>query len=104
VTGIMFKTAATEQKFQEIKAFYQAYNEAVAYINTHSLEDIQLILTEEIGFPESLIRSVRLPAYTPAQMPQNKDIQATVDWLQGKGLIPAGFSTVDLFDARFVQP
>jgi NitT/TauT family transport system substrate-binding protein len=104
VTGIMFKTASIEQKFQEIKAFYQAYNEAVEYIKTHPVEDIRKILTEDIGFPEPLVNSVQLPAYTPAQLPQAKDIQAVVNWLQGKELISAGFSTDNLFDGRFTQP
>jgi NitT/TauT family transport system substrate-binding protein len=104
VTGIMFKTTSIEQKFQEIKSFYKAYNEAVEYIKTHSLEDIRTILTEDIGFPEPLAHSVQLPAYTPAQLPQPKDIQAVVDWLQKKELIPSGFSTGGLFDERFVQP
>jgi NitT/TauT family transport system substrate-binding protein len=104
VTGIMFKTAAIEQKFQEIKAFYQAYNESVEYIKTHPVEDLRNILIEDIGFPEPLVGFVQLPAYTPAQLPRSKDIQAVVSWLQGKELIPAGFSTDHLFDERFVQP
>jgi NitT/TauT family transport system substrate-binding protein len=103
VTGIMFQTASTQTKFDAIKAFYRAYNEAVEYIYAHPLADIQSILTADIGFPESLVPSVQLPAYTSAQMPQEKDIQAVVSWLEGKGLIPAGFSTDDLFDKRFVQ-
>jgi NitT/TauT family transport system substrate-binding protein len=103
VTGIMFKSASINHKFREIKAFYQAYNEAVEYINTHPIEDLQTILTHDVGFPETLARSVRLPAYTSAQMPQEKDVQAVVDWLQGKNLIPAGFSAAGLFDNRFVQ-
>jgi NitT/TauT family transport system substrate-binding protein len=104
VTGIMFKTTSTEKKFREIKAFYQAYNEAVEYIKTHPLEDIKSILTEDIHFPESLLNAVRLPDYTPAQLPQTKDIKAVIEWLQGKELIPADFSTDGLFDERFVQP
>jgi NitT/TauT family transport system substrate-binding protein len=103
VTGIMFKTASINQKFDQIKAFYAAYNEAVEYIKTHSIEDIQVILVDDIGFPAPLIGSVRLPDYTLAQMPKATDIQATAEWLQSKGLIPAGFSTQDVLDDRFVQ-
>ncbi|MDR2843469.1 MAG: ABC transporter substrate-binding protein [Candidatus Symbiothrix sp.] len=104
VTGIMFKTDAIDQKQDEIKAFYLAYNEAVEYIKTHTPKDIQTILTTDIGFPEALIGAVRLPDYTLAQMPREKDIQVVSEWLQSKGLIPNGFSTSDLLDGHFVQP
>jgi len=103
VTGIMFKTEVINNKSSEIEAFYQAYNEAVLYIQTHSIEDIQTILVKEIGFPEALARSAKLPTYTLAQTPQEKDIQAVTDWLKGKGLIPADFSTDDILEDRFIQ-
>jgi NitT/TauT family transport system substrate-binding protein len=77
VTGILFKNQVIQQKEKEIKAFYQAYNEAGEYLHTHSVESMKSILTKEIGFPESLIGSVILPHYTPAKMPDRKDIEAT---------------------------
>ena len=103
VTGIMFKTEIINSKSSEIEAFYQAYNEAVQYIHAHSIEDIQTILVKEIGFPEVLVHSVKLPTYTLAQIPQNKDIQVVTDWLKGKGLIPVDFSTDDILESRFTK-
>jgi NitT/TauT family transport system substrate-binding protein len=103
VTGIMFASEAIRQKSSAINAFYLAYNEAVEYINTHKTEDIQTILVNDIGFPESLIHSVALPAYTPAQMPREKDIQVVINWLQEKKLIANDFSISDLLDDRFIQ-
>ncbi|MDR2804187.1 MAG: ABC transporter substrate-binding protein [Dysgonamonadaceae bacterium] len=104
VTGIMFHTQAIDRKSDEIKAFYRDYNEAIEYIHTHSVEDLETVLVEEIGFPKALIASVQLPDYTPAQMPQEKDIQAVCAWLKEKKLIPEHFSTQDLSDKRFIQP
>jgi NitT/TauT family transport system substrate-binding protein len=104
VTGIMFHTQAIDRKSDAIKAFYRAYNEAIEYIHTHPVEDLEAVLVEEIGFPKALIASVQLPDYTPAQMPQEKDIQAVFAWLKEKKLIPEHFSTQDLPDARFIQP
>lgn len=104
VTGIMFKTMALNQKFDQVKAFYAAYNEAVEYIENHSIEDIKPILVNDIGFPEPLIGRVKLPDYTPAQMPEIKDIQATEEWLRGKGLLPSkDLIYENLLDDRFVQ-
>ena len=101
-TGFIFKSNVIKEKETQLKAFYQAYNEAVAYIHSHSIEDIRSILINDVGFPEAMVALVKLPAYTPASMPSDKDIQATVDWLEGKGLIPAGFSTEDLLYNHFI--
>jgi NitT/TauT family transport system substrate-binding protein len=104
LTGFMFKTEAVNQKSEALKAFYLAYNEAVEYIHTHPLDDIRSILVNEIGFPEALVDSVKLPDYTPARMPREKDLNATVEWLKQKDLIPSDFSAEGLADNRFIQP
>ena len=101
--GIMFKTAAIEQKTAAIEAFYSAYNEAVDYIKSHPVEDIKTILTEDIGFPEPLVQSVRLPDYTHAGMPQEKDIHAVTVWLLGKKLIPDNFSGESVLNSQFIK-
>jgi NitT/TauT family transport system substrate-binding protein len=103
VTGIMFQSKAINQKTNEINAFYQAYNEAVEYICSHTVEDIQTILVDEIGFPETLLQSVKLPSYTPAKMPEDNDIQVVIYWLKEKKLIPDDFIAGDVLDNRFIQ-
>jgi NitT/TauT family transport system substrate-binding protein len=103
VTGIMFKTAAIEQKAAAIQAFYKAYNEAVDYIQSHTIEEIKTILTEDIGFPEATVQSVKLPGYTHAGMPREKDIQSVIVWLQEKKLIPENFAAPGVLDNQFIQ-
>jgi NitT/TauT family transport system substrate-binding protein len=104
VTGIMFKTASIDQKFDQIKAFYAAYNEAVEYIKSHSVEDIKDILVNDIGFPEPLIGNVRLPDYTPAQMPKMTDLKETENWLRSKDLLPSkDIIWENCLDDRFIQ-
>jgi NitT/TauT family transport system substrate-binding protein len=103
VTGIMFKTAAIERKTTEIEAFYKAYNEAVDYIRSHSIEEIKTILTDDVGFPEAAIQSVKLPDYTHAGMPQEKDVRSVIAWLQGKKLIPESFTAQSVLDNQFIR-
>ncbi len=102
VTGFVFKTSVIEGKSDALKAFYQAYNEAVSYIREHTVEDLKSILVQDIGFPEALAGSVRLPDYTFARMPREKDIQATINWLKQKELVPSGFSADGLLENRFI--
>ena len=101
-TGIVFKTQTIEEKSEQLKAFYLAYNEAVEYIKSHTIEDIREILINDIGFPPPLVNSVVLPDYTAAAMPSEKDIQATVDWLKAKSLVSDEFTATDLLDNRFI--
>lgn len=103
VTGFVFKTEVINHKNEALKGFYQAYNEAVEYIQSHSAQDLKDILVTEIGFPETLINSVELPDYTSAQMPRDKDIQAAIDWLKSKKLIPSDFSSEDLLDNHLIK-
>ncbi len=103
LTGFIFSSEAIKHKNKQIKAFYQSYNEAVEYIQTHSLNDIKSILINDIGFSPELVDSVKLPHYTSAEMPKDKDIQATLDWLRSKDLIPADFSGQDLLDSSFIS-
>ncbi len=102
VTGIMFGKKAIEEKSKEIQAFYTAYNQGVDYIKTHSVDDIKELLINEVGFPEELLSQVKLPEYTHAQLPTDKDIQTTVDWLKQKNLIPADYSP-KILDSQFIK-
>ncbi len=101
VTGFVFKTEVISNKKSELQAFYKAYNEAVEIILKSAPADFQQILVKEIGFPENLINEVRLPAYTAARAPEDKDIQATIEWLKGKKLIPDDFTSSGLLDNTF---
>lgn len=101
-TGLIFKAAAIEEKQEQLKAFYLAYNEAVAYIQSHPVEDLYPILIQDIGFPENLLDRVHLPHYTKASMPKQNDIEATVAWLKEKGLIADDFRPDGLLDDRFI--
>jgi NitT/TauT family transport system substrate-binding protein len=104
VTGIVFHTRSIDRKTPQLEAFYRAYNEAVAYIRSHSSEALQSVLVTDIGFPEALATTVHLPAYTPAEAPRDADLQAAAAWLKKKKLIPESFSLDELSDTRFIQP
>jgi NitT/TauT family transport system substrate-binding protein len=103
VTGIMFSSKAVSEKAEQIRKFYQAYNKAVEFINTHSIDDYKDILIKEIGFPENSIHSIVLPKYTSAKMPTNNDIRTVIEWLKEKNLINSDFSDKNLLDSNFIS-
>ncbi len=100
VTGIVFTQKAIDNKSAEIRKMYAAYNDGVAYLRAHSIEDIKDILVKEMGFPEALVMQAKTPVYTDAQAPtdSDKDVVAVVEWLSRKGLIAKDFNISDLID------
>lgn len=91
VTGTIFSQKALEEKGTAIEALLEAYNLAVDYINSHPREEWQEILVEEAGIPTELVHQVILPTYTHAELPSQKDIKETIEWLKAKELVPVNY-------------
>ncbi len=91
VTGTIFSQKALEEKGTAIEALLEAYNLAVDYINSHPREEWQEILAEEAGIPTELVHQVILPTYTHAELPSQKDIKETIEWLKAKELVPVNY-------------
>ncbi|MDH6354973.1 NitT/TauT family transport system substrate-binding protein [Dysgonomonas sp. PH5-45] len=103
ITGIMFKEEAINTKAESIKRMYAAYNKGVDYLKTHTVNDIADILEKDLRFKKEIIPSVKLPVYTKAEVPTDKDLQLVTDWLAARGLIDAGFDKASLVDGQFVK-
>lgn len=91
VTGTIFSQKALEEKGTAIEALLEAYNLAADYINSHPREEWQEILVEEAGIPTELVHQVILPTYTHAELPSQKDIKETIEWLKAKELVPVNY-------------
>ena len=103
ITGIMFHQSSINSKQEQIEKMYIAYNKGVDYIKSHPIDDIKDILIKNLGFPENIVAITTLPNYTHAQMPSDKDIQLTSEWLKSKKLIDTNFNQSSLIDAQFIK-
>lgn len=103
VTGIVFTKNAIETKVDAINAFYKAYNQAVADLQSKPASDFKDILASEIGFPEPLAANVEIPDYQPAKLPAVKDLEAVGAWLKERELIPADFDVNSIVNDKFVK-
>ena len=91
VTGIAFHDEAIAQKYEAIKSFYRAYNQAIDLITTKPIADFHDLLIAEVGVPKELVGNIKLPNYTKAQLPQDKDLERVAQWLKAKDLVPSNF-------------
>ena len=100
---LAFTSKSIEESSNEIKAVYQAYNEAVDYINNEPIANFVDILVEVVGFPEDMKNNIVLPKYSKAEMSKEKDIIEVIEWLKAKELIKNNYEFKDLTDSQFVQ-
>lgn len=105
VTGIVFAQKAIDSKSEAIRKMYAAYNEGVAYLNTHTVADIKDILVKDLQFPEPVAEKVSLPKYTDAQpvTTMDKDILEVVNWLGNKKLLNPDFKVDNLVNDQLTQ-
>ncbi|WP_425059571.1 Putative aliphatic sulfonates-binding protein [Sporomusa carbonis] len=102
--GVMlFTTKAVNDKEQEIKAVYRAYNKAIDYLSREPVENYVDLLIEKGGFPKDVKGALILPKYQKAVAPQAKDVEDVVAWLQARQLIQKAYSYKELVDDRFVR-
>lgn len=85
-----FTQKSIEKKSDMIKKFYQAYDEAVDYINTTPLEEYEAAVIKGAGYPEELAGSIQLPVYRKNALPDTEDLEAAIAWAVKKRLCGAG--------------
>ncbi|KXG78061.1 putative aliphatic sulfonates-binding protein [Fervidicola ferrireducens] len=100
---LLFSQEAIEQKGDEIKAFYKAYNKAVEFLNQNEKSSYIDIIIEKAGFPEDVKDIISLPEYTKAKLPSKEDFDGVMDWLVKKGLVKKAYSFDELVDGRFLE-
>lgn len=99
---LLFSGKAMKEKSQEIKAFYRAYNKAVAYLNETKREDYIDLVVEKCGFPALAKETLKLPAYHKATLPSKEDFESSLDWLGEKNLIKSRYKYEDLTTKDFL--
>lgn len=105
VTGIVFSQKSIESNSEAIKRMYAAYNDGVAYLNSHSVGDIQDILVKDLMFPENIAAQVTLPEYVNAQAVKadDKDILRVTKWLRDSNTLESSFNVENLINDKLTQ-
>ena len=81
-----FTKKAIDEKSSTLKKLYQAYDEAVDYLNNTPLKEYEATVIKGAGYPEELAGSIKLPVYRKNELPKTDDLQAAVEWAAKKGL------------------
>lgn len=81
-----FTKKALDEKSGTVKKMYQAYDEAVDYLNTAPLTEYEATVIKAAGYPEELAGSIKLPVYRKNELPKEADLQAAIEWAADKKL------------------
>lgn len=84
---LAFPQSAIDAKPEAIRAMYAAYDEAVAYMQSHDKADYIDLVIKEVGYPETLKEQIEVPAYIPANQVDVKEVEAAFAWAREQGLL-----------------
>ncbi|WP_018752905.1 ABC transporter substrate-binding protein [Paenibacillus sanguinis] len=84
---LAFPQSAIDAKGEAIRAMYAAYDEAVAYMQSHDKADYIDLVIKEVGYPETLKEQIEVPAYIPANQVDVKEVEAAFAWAREQGLL-----------------
>ncbi len=87
-----FTGSALESNKDVIKSYYNAYNEAVEYINKTPIEKYEDVVIKAAGFPEELKGKIQLPTYRTNTLPSKEDLEKAIKWASDKGLCDKALS------------
>lgn len=98
---LQFMDEVIQNRPQDLKAFYTAYNEAIDYMNAHSAKDYADILAD-YQFPDAM--STYLDSqedYPYAQAVPQEQFDAIIAWTKDKGQIDQAYSLQRVDQFRF---
>lgn len=91
-----FPEETIKDKTEAIRGMYEAYNEAVEYMQSHDKSEYIQLFIDEVGFPESLKDQIEIPAYTMATQTTETDITEAFAWATEKGLLTKELTPEDV--------
>lgn len=91
-----FTDKAVSEKKELLGKFYQAYNEAVDYVNGTEIGEYEDLVIKECGYPEELKGKIVLPEYRKDTLPSQEELQRAIDWAAKKGLCDGSLKPEDM--------
>lgn len=91
-----FTQDSINNKSNEIKAFFKAYNEAVDYVNSTPISEYEDIIIKTVGYPQDMKGQIKLPKFNKNVFPAEQDIQSVIDWAKQNNLLKKELSPKDL--------
>ena len=96
---LAFSTDIIDNRLDELRSFYLAYEEAVEFLNSEPVESYLDLIVDLVGFPSEVVDYLVLPAFLLPVVPDDKMVGIALEWLIAKGLVSAD---MEIFDFIYV--
>ena len=93
--ALAFSLDIIENRADDLRAFYLAYDEAVAFLNSNPIEAHLDMIVDLIGFPEVVVDYIALPTFLTSAVPSDEIVEIARRWLIGRALISADTNPAD---------
>jgi NitT/TauT family transport system substrate-binding protein len=77
---------ALDSKNEAIRNLYEAYNEAVDYMNHTDIQEYEELVIKAVGYPEEMLGKISVKQFRESMLPPVEDVEAAVLWASNKGL------------------
>ena len=102
VIGILlFSKEALDNRLDDIKRFYKAYDRAAQKINA-APDAYREYLVEKAAFPEQVKNAYNFVHYEKPALPEISQIEKVLSWLGSRGLLTKSLNAGDLLDIRAI--
>lgn len=81
-----FNALAIKDKKDLINKMYEAYDEAVDYVNNTDIKEYEELVIKICGYPEELSGKIKLPSYRKHTLPTEEELSHAIKWASNKGL------------------
>jgi NitT/TauT family transport system substrate-binding protein len=100
--GVLLLTKKTlDNRLDDVKAFYRAYQKAALYINSNH-EACRDYLVEQAGFPAAVRDAYRFVHYRKPSLSEDSQIEDVFAWLRARRLFDAALNPGDITDSRAI--
>lgn len=87
-----FSMSSIEAKEEAIQAIYEAYNEAVTYMNETPLTEYEELVIKSVGYPEEMIGTITIPEFRISELPEKEVVESAIQWASERGLCKSDLS------------
>lgn len=98
-----FSQDAIDEKSEEIKRFYRAYDRAVDYLNETPIESYEDIIIDTVGYAKDMRGSIELPNFRKNQLPSDDIIEDVISWVKEKGLIEINLTPEEIVNSVGIE-
>ena len=91
-----FRQSVIENKPEEVTAFFNAMNRAVAFLNTADRELFIDFLIESVGYPAEFRDILTVPYFNTLSAPNTAHVQSVLNFVNERGLITRELTVADI--------